>query len=171
MLGRVAAVVVTADLLLATTGGAILAHHGFTSFRTEAPIYLEGRIVEVHWGNPHPVVTLEVAQQPTGTPWRQWTLPAGWADMGTGHIVGSTTIPTNATGRWAVEFSGFSQQPRFGFAESPRVGEPIAIVAFQACQGNPRLARSTLVHYRGQTFSQQSGRVPRGCSGQRPTQS
>ena len=55
------------DLLRAGAGGAILglalparAHHGWSSFDQDRPIYLEGRVTKVRWQNPHAELELEV---------------------------------------------------------------------------------------------------------------
>ena len=40
-------------------GGAAWAHHGWSSFDQERPIYLEGRAADVKWRNPHAELVLE----------------------------------------------------------------------------------------------------------------
>ena len=47
------------------------AHHGWSSFDQERPIYLEGRVARSRWQNPHAELELEV---PAGL-----TVPAGLA--------------------------------------------------------------------------------------------
>ncbi|MDH0358218.1 DUF6152 family protein [Aeromonas caviae] len=37
-----------------------LAHHGWTYFDTSQVRFLEGQVVSVRWGNPHPIVVLRV---------------------------------------------------------------------------------------------------------------
>lgn len=46
------------SVLLAITAGPTLAHHGWTYFDTSQVRFLEGQVVSVRWGNPHPVVVL-----------------------------------------------------------------------------------------------------------------
>ena len=49
-------------LLLATAGSCVpaFAHHGWSSFDTDQPLYLEGRAVSVQWRNPHVELALEL---------------------------------------------------------------------------------------------------------------
>ncbi|WP_312417657.1 DUF6152 family protein [Comamonas sp.] len=48
------------SVLLAIATGPTLAHHGWTYFDTSQVRFLEGQVVSVRWGNPHPVVVLRV---------------------------------------------------------------------------------------------------------------
>ena len=40
------------------------AHHGWSSFDQERPIYLEGRAAKVRWANPHAEIELELPAEP-----------------------------------------------------------------------------------------------------------
>ena len=44
-------------------GAAARAHHGWSSFDQERPLYLEGRAANVRWRNPHAELVLEVRSQ------------------------------------------------------------------------------------------------------------
>ena len=41
------------------------AHHGWSSFDQDRPLYLEGRATKVMWRNPHGEVELELRENPT----------------------------------------------------------------------------------------------------------
>jgi len=41
------------------------AHHGWSSFDQDRPLYLEGRATKVMWRNPHGEVELELPENPT----------------------------------------------------------------------------------------------------------
>ena len=43
--------------------GAAHAHHGWSSFDQDRPLYLEGRAAKVAWRNPHAELELEVGPQ------------------------------------------------------------------------------------------------------------
>ena len=36
------------------------AHHGWASYDTQTPLYLEGTVAEVHWRNPHPELVVMI---------------------------------------------------------------------------------------------------------------
>ena len=46
--------------LLLTLSGAAHAHHGWSSFDQDRPIYLEGKVKSVKWQNPHVELALDV---------------------------------------------------------------------------------------------------------------
>lgn len=149
------------------------AHHGWGVFRIEAPGYLEGRIVHVHWGHPHPSVTIEIERPATGTPWTAWTPPKEWLDLGAASVLERVSVDPKLTGRVLMEFGSLHRQPTLGFSEAPVVGERMNAIVFPSCRENDRgrggalVTRPTLVEYRGTVLSQQSHRLPAGCSGRR----
>ena len=50
--------------LLAGALSGARAHHGWSGFDPERPLYLEGRAAKVRWANPHAEIELEVAPEP-----------------------------------------------------------------------------------------------------------
>ena len=42
-----------------------LAHHGWSSFDQDRPIYLSGKAVKVAWRNPHAELQLELPENPS----------------------------------------------------------------------------------------------------------
>ena len=49
-------------LALGGVAGAARAHHGWSSFDQNRPLYLEGKAVQVAWRNPHAELVLEVPE-------------------------------------------------------------------------------------------------------------
>lgn len=43
---------------LATSSHEVIAHHGWAYFDTSRAFYLEGEIISIRWGNPHPEIVL-----------------------------------------------------------------------------------------------------------------
>jgi hypothetical protein len=149
------------------------AHHGWGIFNIEAPVFIEGRIVEVFWGNPHPTVTIELGAPVAGEPWRAWTPPAAWVALGASPVLERVRVDPALTGRVLMEFGSLHRQAALGFPEAPRVGEVMRAIVFPSCRASDRarngalIMRPSLVQYRGQVLSQQSHRLPVGCSGRR----
>ena len=48
--------------------GPALAHHGWSSFDQERPLYLEGRAARVAWRNPHVELQLDLGPEPLKLP-------------------------------------------------------------------------------------------------------
>ena len=87
------------------TGGA-LAHHGWSSFDQDRPIYLEGRVVDVKWRNPHAELVLELPETlrlPAGL--AQRPLPAQTAGIDGPALLAKTVLPTRRDRRWEIELA------------------------------------------------------------------
>lgn len=149
------------------------AHHGWGVFNVEAPVFIEGRIVDVFWGNPHPTVTIELTKPADGQPWRSWIPPAAWVALGASPVLERVTVDRGLNGRVLMEFGSLHRQPTLGFPQAPVVGEAMQAIVFPSCKTDDRarngalIMRPSLVSYRGQVLSQQSHRLPPGCSGRR----
>jgi hypothetical protein len=96
-----------------------------------------------------------------------WELPAAWKELGAQPLLEATRSPVEVVGDWEVGFGSLWRQPQLGFAEPPRVGEPLALVAVRHCDPARRELRALLVQYQGRVIQQQSHRLPKGCSGER----
>jgi hypothetical protein len=158
-------------LAAAAAGSPAAAHHGWGVFDVDRPVYVEGTIVAVTWGNPHPTVTIEVTKAATGRPWSDWRPPDAWVQLGAMPVLERVSVNPAITGRVFMEFGSLHRQPTLGFGQAPNVGEPMNAIVFPSCRGErvgaARLMRPSLVEYRGQVLSQQSHRLPSGCSGRR----
>jgi hypothetical protein len=160
-------------LALVDRAGPAEAHHGWGIFNVEAPAYVEGRIVDVTWGNPHPTVTIELGPPANAEPWRSWTPPQAWIDLGAGPVLDRVTVNRTLTGRVFMEFGSLHRQSGLGFSEPPRVGKAMQAIVFPSCKSDDRtrsgalIMRPSLVRYEGRVMSQQSHRLPPGCSGRR----
>lgn len=56
---------------LAVWGGAVAAHHSLTgAYDTELRTTLDGTVVEFHFVNPHPFITIEVSRNGSASRWR-----------------------------------------------------------------------------------------------------
>jgi hypothetical protein len=130
-------------LLLAAAAAPVtaLAHHGWSSFDQDKPIYLEGKVKTVRWANPHAEVVIEVDSSlklPAGLQSR--SLPTQSQQVDGAAILARTRLPEDAAGTWTVEFAPLFRMEAWGVKE-PRAGDRIEIIGYIA----PKLAGGRLV--------------------------
>lgn len=114
-------------------GGAIApawAHHGWSSFDQNRPIYLEGRAVEVAWRNPHAELVLEVPESlavPNNLASRM--VPAQTAGIDGTALLARAVVPSRRDRRWEVELAPLF---RLGLWQVPelRAGQALSLVGF-----------------------------------------
>lgn len=96
------------ELLLAGLAFPALAraHHGWSSFDQDRPLYLEGRVVESRWQNPHAEFVLELPvdyRLPAGLAAR--SVPAQSAPVDGKALLAKATAPRRKDRRWQVELA------------------------------------------------------------------
>ena len=106
------------------------AHHGWSSFDQERPMYLAGRAVEVKWRNPHVELVLEL-KSPLALPadLSQRAVPAQSAQVDGRGLLGKAVLPTRRDRRWEIELAPLS---RVGQWQVPEIqpGTELALVGF-----------------------------------------
>jgi hypothetical protein len=117
-------------LILAALPGTAFAHHGWSSFDQNRPIYLEGRAVNVAWRNPHAELDLDVAANlrlPDDLVTR--ALPAQSAPVDGAALLKAAQLPTRRDRRWHVELAPLSRMEAW---KVPPVkdGDAIALLGF-----------------------------------------
>lgn len=133
------------------------AHHGWSSFDLDRPIYLAGRAVEVKWRNPHVELTLE-RQNPLALPadLAQRPVPAQSAQVDGRALLAKTVLPTRRDPRWEVELAPLF---RIGQWQVPEiaVGTELALVGFTFTgeKGAP-LLRAEYLFLNGKTYGMRS---------------
>ena len=106
------------------------AHHGWSSFDQERPIYLEGKVVKSLWQNPHAELELEVPANlklPADLALR--TLPAQSAPVDGKALLSKAVVPTRKDKRWEVELAPLSRLQAWNVAEI-KPGSTIAVLGF-----------------------------------------
>lgn len=111
-------------------GSGVLAHHGWSSFDQDRPVYLEGKAVDVKWRNPHAELILEVSEGlslPADLARR--ALPAQTAGIDGPALLAKTVVPTRRDKRWEIELAPLF---RMGQWQVPEIknGTPMAVVGF-----------------------------------------
>lgn len=86
--------------------GLARAHHGWSSFDLDRPIWLAGRVVESRWRNPHAELVLEVPvglKVPVDLASR--TLPAQIAAVDGKALLARAVVPVRRDRRWEIELA------------------------------------------------------------------
>lgn len=106
------------------------AHHGWSSFDQNRPIYLEGRAIEVSWRNPHAELVLDVGtglQLPADLASR--ALPAQSAPVDGAGLLKTAQLPTRKDRRWTIELAPLSRLNAWKVAEI-KVGDRLGLLGF-----------------------------------------
>ena len=107
------------------------AHHGWSSFDQTRPLYLEGRVAQVAWRNPHVELTLEPPAQGLKLPADLATrsLPAQAAPVDGPGLLKAAQLPTRSDRRWEIELAPLSRMQAWGVPEI-KVGDALAMLGF-----------------------------------------
>lgn len=106
-----------------------LAHHGWSSFDQDKPIYLTGKVKAVKWQNPHAEIVVTVAADAV--------LPANLASLPTPaqssnidgpRILAAARLP-NRRGDWTIELSPMTRIQAWKVPQ-PKVGDTVSAVAY-----------------------------------------
>lgn len=119
-------------LLAATLLAPVLAraHHGWSGFDSSVPIYLEGRIAAVRWGNPHATLELEPTaglKLPPDLATR--SLPAQQAAVDGAALLSKARVPKRALPRWTIELAPLTRMDAWQIRQ-PQPGEMVSMVGF-----------------------------------------
>ncbi len=138
-----------AGVLLATP---VLAHHGWSSFNQDQPLYLSGTLTEVRWQNPHAEVMLkaDAAKLPEGFASR--TLPAQQQSVDAPGILKKVQVPANAAGVWEIEFAPLSRMQAWGLTQAPKVGDRIEVIGYALADGK-RVLRVEYLFLNGKAYA------------------
>jgi Family of unknown function (DUF6152) len=95
-------------LLLAALAAplAARAHHGWSSFDQDRPLFLQGRVVSVKWQNPHAEFVLELPPDyrlPANV--ASLPVPAQSASVDGQGLLARAAVPTRKDRRWLVELA------------------------------------------------------------------
>lgn len=107
----------------------VRAHHGWSSFDLNRPLYLQGRAVEVKWRNPHAELVLE--RSPAGLPadLAGRRLPAQIAQVDGPGLLAKARLPQRPDARWVIELAPLT---RMGQWKVPEItaGTDLAVLGF-----------------------------------------
>jgi len=122
-----------------------LAHHGWSSFDQNRPVWLEG---EVRWRNPHAELLLELPERlvlPADL--RSRSLPAQQVGVDGPALLARTTLPRRTDRRWEVELAPLFRLQQWQMKEIA-AGDQVAVVGFTFAEekGAPLLRAEYVFH-------------------------
>jgi Family of unknown function (DUF6152) len=106
------------------------AHHGWSSFDQERPIYLEGKAAKVAWRNPHVEVELQLGEgSKLPADLAQRSLPAQSASVDGARLLAAARLPTRRDAVWQIEFAPLTRMDAWKVPEI-KAGDVIAVLGF-----------------------------------------
>jgi hypothetical protein len=137
----------------------VLAHHGWSSFDQDKPLYLSGTLTQVRWQNPHAEVMLRVdaIKLPDGIASR--TVPAQQQSVDGAGVLKKVQVPANAAGVWEVEFAPLSRMQAWGLSQPLKVGDRIEVIGYGLADDNKRLLRVEYLFINGKGYAFRSAPV------------
>jgi hypothetical protein len=118
-----------------------LAHHGWSSFDQDRPIYLEGKVTGVRWQNPHAELDLEVpADLKLPADLASRPVPAQSSPVDGKAILSRAQVPTRRDKVWEIELAPLTRMEAWKVAPL-QVGATVSVVGFTFAQekGDPVL--------------------------------
>jgi hypothetical protein len=145
---------------VSAAGGAAWAHHGWSSFDQNRPIYLEGKVVEVKWRNPHVELVLELPESlALPADLAQRPVPAQSANIDGAALLSKAVLPTRRDRRWEIELAPLSRINQWKMPEVT-VGTELSVVGFTfKDEAGAALVRAEYLFYGGKAYGLRSGPV------------
>jgi hypothetical protein len=106
------------------------AHHGWSSFDQDRPVYLEGAVRKVAWKNPHAELALEISKDirlPADLANR--VVPAQSANVDGKAMLAKTVLPKRKDAVWEVELAPLTRMQAWAVPEIT-TGTSLAVVGF-----------------------------------------
>jgi hypothetical protein len=121
---------VLAAIALPALVPSVRAHHGWSSFDQDRPLYLEGKVVKARWQNPHAELDLQVAsglKLPADLATRQ--LPAQSAGIDGKALLAKAMVPTRKEALWEIELAPLTRMEDWKLAEI-KPGTTISVLGY-----------------------------------------
>lgn len=106
------------------------AHHGWSSFDQDRPIYLEGKVAKVKWQNPHAELELEVPaglKVPADLGAR--AVPAQSAPVDGKALLAKAVVPNRKDRKWEIELAPLTRMEAWK-VEPVKVGASVSVLGF-----------------------------------------
>lgn len=137
-----------------------LAHHGWSSFDQNRPIYLEGKVVKSVWQNPHVELLIDL---PAGlklpADLAQRPLPAQIAPVDGKALLAKAVVPTRQDRRWEIELAPLSRVQAWSVAEI-KPGDSVAVLGFTFTgEKGVAILRAEYLFVSGKTYGLRSSPV------------
>lgn len=106
------------------------AHHGWSSFDQNRPLFLQGRVASVKWQNPHAELMLELPADyklPADLATRE--VPNQSASVDGKGLLARAAAPTRKDRRWEIELAPLTRMEAWKVAPIP-VGATIGVLGY-----------------------------------------
>lgn len=114
------------------------AHHGWSSFDSAKPLYVEGMVKSVRWQNPHAELVIEVAPSITRpAELDRRPFPKQQNPSVTPEVVTKAALPVEPGGEWTLELAPLTRMEAWGMSEPVKAGQRVAAIGY-AKQDEPR---------------------------------
>lgn len=134
-----------------------LAHHGWSSFDQDRPIYLEGRVVKSVWQNPHAELEIDLpAGLKVPADLTRRVLPAQTAPVDGKALLAKAVVPLRQDKRWEIELAPMSRLQAWNVAEI-KPGAFIAVLGFTlTAEKGGAILRAEYLFVAGNTYALRS---------------
>ena len=106
------------------------AHHGWSSFDQQRPLWLEGKATKVWWRNPHVELDLQLPDRPVlPADLKQRRLPAQSAGVDGAALLARAELPRRADKLWRIELAPLTRMQAWSVAEI-RPGDTLGVLGF-----------------------------------------
>lgn len=106
------------------------AHHGWSSFDQDRPVYLEGKVTKAKWANPHAELELELpAALKLPADLAQRPVPAQTASIDGKALLSKAVLPTRKDRKWEIELAPLTRLEAWKVAEI-KVGVTLSVLGF-----------------------------------------
>jgi Family of unknown function (DUF6152) len=134
-----------------------LAHHGWSSFDQDRPIYLEGKVIKSIWQNPHAELQIDLLT-PLKLPadLAQRLLPVQTAPVDGKALLAKAVVPTRTDKRWEIELAPLSRMQAWSVAEI-KPADSVAVLGFTLTgEKGPAILRVEYLFAAGKTYALRS---------------
>ena len=107
------------------------AHHGWSSFDQDRPLYLAGTIKATRWNNPHAELTVVVpADLKVPADLAARPLPAQSQTVDGSAILKKASAPAPSAGEWTLELAPLFRMNAWGMRDAPREGARVEAIGY-----------------------------------------
>jgi hypothetical protein len=134
------------------------AHHGWSSFDGNRPLYLEGRVSSVSWANPHASFEIEPpADLKLPSDLARRSVPPQQASVDVPAVLAKTQLPTRRGERWTVELAPLFRMEAWRIRPL-KVGDSVSLVGYAAPgEQGPAVVRAEFLFVDNQAYGLRSG--------------
>ena len=135
----------------------VLAHHGWSSFDQDRPIYLEGKVLKSVWQNPHAELEIDLqAGLKIPADLARRVVPAQTAPVDGKALLAKAVVPTRQDKRWEIELAPLSRMQAWNVAEI-KPGTSIAVLGFTfTAEKGDAVLRAEYLFVAGSTYALRS---------------